>query len=381
MPLKNGFIKEEAQMILHLCMQLNGTGTSEPLPTPPEGWSKRFDGYHGADEAKESSPRKKNQSQDGLGPYDNAWELWEKAGGKQYAIVIRGTVSDPGSVLDDALATTIRSDGFLEIGPHRRRLPLLFSPVEDGAVHLGFAWGTAILTFHKEKGILAELLKIPDQSEVYITGHSQGAAIATLLHSLLYYAGQAGLDTPFGKEISAKQFDIKSYVFAQPKPGNWQFTQDFAQIAGNQGRLLCLNNSRDWVTQVPFAFGLVDDITGNPIPGVLRKLPLIGKLAAWIVTGVGMGLRWIRRLIGELVSDSAKNARQYLFEHIDPVYLSNQSGGDSASASLNYDQCGELVSLKGHPAPQEESDPFWQHHLGVYQKLMDAQLPARLPSK
>ena len=283
MTFEAGFLKEEAEMILKLCMQLNGTGTSEPLPSPPPGWIKLFDGYHTASEKKEASRDRKKAFQDGLGPYDNAWQFWQKKGENLHTIVIRGTVYNTGSVIDDALATTIKSDGFLRVGPEKKRLPLLFSPVEDGAVHLGFSWGTAILTFHKEKGILQELLKIPDRSQLYITGHSQGAAIATLLHALLYYSSREGLETPLGKALSAKQFDIKSYVFAQPKPGNWQFAQDFAEIAGNQGRLLCLNNSRDWVTQVPFAYGLVDDITGNPIPGMLKKLPVFGLLLSGIV--------------------------------------------------------------------------------------------------
>jgi hypothetical protein len=379
MALTNGFIKNEAQTLLNLCIQLNGTGTDEPIPKPPAGWKKIFDGHYKNTGEKEASLKIKSEKQDGLGPFDNAWEFWRKAESNQYAVVVRGTVENFGSIMDDVLATTLKSDGFLEVGPQKKRLPLRFAPVEDGAIHLGFTWGAAILTFHKEKGILRELLNIPNNSEIYITGHSQGAAIATLLHALLYYAGQAGTDTPFGVAMRAKQLSFKSYVFAQPKPANWQFCQDFAQIAGNQGWAICLNNSRDWVPQVPFAFGLIDDITANPIPAFLDSKGFWGKLAAGLLIKIGQSLRWLRKMIGEAVSDSAKRAQKYLFEHIDTGYLSNQSGGDNASASINYNQCGQLISLQGHVEPQEKTDGFWQHHLAVYQRLMDEQLPARLP--
>ena len=278
MALKKGFLKKEAQTFLNLCMQLDGTGTHKPKPEPPVGWIKVFDGHNKNSNDKEMSFRFKGTQQDGLGPFDNLWEFWQKENGNQYAIVVRGTVDDLGSIIDDMLAITIMSDSFLEIGPQNKRLPLCFAPVEDGAVHLGFTWGAAILTFHKEKGILKELLNIPDNSEIYITGHSQGAAIATLLHALLYHASHPFVtDTPFGKAIHAKKFSFKSYVFAQPKPANWQFCQDFAQIAGNQGLAICINNSRDWVPQVPFALGLVEGITANPIPAFLKNIPLIKK--------------------------------------------------------------------------------------------------------
>ncbi len=375
--LTNGFYKTEAQVFLNLCMQLNGTGTDAPIPDPPQGWTKIFDGHN-----KFSGDKEKNRTgeeQDGLGPFDNAWEFWHKQDSKQYAVIIRGTVNDIGSIVNDALATTLKSNGFLEVGPQNNRLPLCFAPVEDGAVHLGFSWGAAILTFHKQKGILRQLLQIEDNSEIYIVGHSQGAAIATLLHALFYHASQTDNTTVFDNRISSKNLSFKSYVFAQPKPGNWQFAQHFAQVAGNEGRAICINNSRDWVTQVPFSIGLIDDITANPIPVFLKQIKFIGKIAAKLVNGIGATLRWIRKIVGEFVNDNAKQARSYLFDNIDKNYLSEATGGISASASINYTQCGQLVSLRGIKDNKEKNDSFWQHHLIVYKQLIDTQLPNQLP--
>ncbi len=42
MALSNGFLKDEARILLNLCMQLNGTGAEESLPEPPDGQSQRL---------------------------------------------------------------------------------------------------------------------------------------------------------------------------------------------------------------------------------------------------------------------------------------------------------------------------------------------------
>ncbi len=361
MAISNGFDKQEAQTLLNLCIQLNGTGTDDPVPSPPAGWRRLFEGHD-------------------LGPFDNAWEFWRQGDENRYAIVVRGTVDDVGSILNDALASTMKSDGFLELGPEKRHLPLCFAPIEDGAVHLGFAWGAAILTFHKDKGILNQLLQVGDYSEIYITGHSQGAAIATLLHALFDHAARADSRTVFGDRLSRKRLQFKSYVFAQPKPGNWQFAQYFARIAGHAGRALCINNSRDWVPQVPFSIGLADDITGNPIPAALQKIKWVGRYLARTAELAGRLLRGLRRVVGEGIKDAVKQARTYLYEHIDHGLLDDKRGGNSASASLNYTQCGYLISLCGtKDEDRERADPFWQHHLATYRRLLDAQLPEKLP--
>jgi len=48
-------------------------------------------------------------------------------------------------------------------------------------------------------------------------------------------------------------FTLKSDVFAQPKPGNWQFAMDFSRIAGSKGTAFVINNNLDWVPQTPLS--------------------------------------------------------------------------------------------------------------------------------
>ncbi|MHB8392130.1 MAG: lipase family protein [Acidobacteriaceae bacterium] len=89
-------------------------------------------------------------------------------------------------------------------------------------------------------------------------GYGQGAAIATLLHAMLL---QTSTDAPgvLPGVLKKWEFQFKSYVFAQPKPGNWQFGHDFGQAAGNRGFAICVNNNRDWVPQVPLSVDLPEN--------------------------------------------------------------------------------------------------------------------------
>src|SRR5208283_141394 len=103
-------------------------------------------------------------------------------------------------------------------------LNVTFASLPRAEVHEGFAYGIFTQLFDGDYGVLARIKdEIPAGSTLIITGHSQGAALATLAHAFFYYAAQEGR---FG--VPEMKLKLRSYVFAQPKPGNTQFTLDFA---------------------------------------------------------------------------------------------------------------------------------------------------------
>ncbi len=85
-----------------------------------------------------------------LGAFDNKWQLWRNATEKQYAVVIRGTVGEPRSVVEDLLAVMIPASGELHVGAGK--LPYRLAADPKAAVHLGFALGMAALLFDKNSG-------------------------------------------------------------------------------------------------------------------------------------------------------------------------------------------------------------------------------------
>jgi hypothetical protein len=63
---------------------------------PPPGWTMIFD-----------SPV--------IGQFTEKWQLWQNASGS-YAIVLRGTVLDAGSILEDLLSFLVPASGRLTVG-------------------------------------------------------------------------------------------------------------------------------------------------------------------------------------------------------------------------------------------------------------------------
>ena len=123
------------------------------------------------------------------------------------------------------------------------------------------------MLFEKERGILRRLRdeKLPDNAKLFITGHSQGAAIATLVHSFLYYAITDPVDR-YKLNLQLKQstnsgVQIKSYLFAQPKPGNLQYAEDFARITKDLSYVI--NNDLDPVPQVPLSLQVPSEVVAD----------------------------------------------------------------------------------------------------------------------
>src|SRR5262245_24801676 len=195
MPLTPGFQLSEALDLLAMAANVEGEATP-PIPSTPAGWTLLFD-----------SPV--------IGPFDDKWQLWQSAAGA-YAIALRGTVMETGSILEDLISILVRATGSVTID--HQSVPYQFAADPAAGIHLGFALGTLLLLKDPVNGILAQLAgrRVGPGSIIYLTGHSQGAAMATLLRSYLQYAREA----PSG-------LSYKTYVFAQPKPGNDHYAEDF----------------------------------------------------------------------------------------------------------------------------------------------------------
>lgn len=166
MPLSPGFNRTEALDLLALNLIVQG---GDAPPQPP-GWSIIFD-----------SPV--------IGPFTEKWQLWQDTSGS-YGIVLRGTVLDAGSIFEDLISFLAPANGRMTVG--HIQVDYRFSASSDASVHFGFALGTLLLLKDPKEGILVQLAsKVPPASPIYITGHSQGAAMATLLRSYLKHAPDA----------------------------------------------------------------------------------------------------------------------------------------------------------------------------------------------
>ena len=347
MPLKAGFDLAEALDLLSLCSIIEG---SSELPQPP-GWTKIFD-----------SPV--------IPPFTEKWQLWQNTAGA-YATVIRGTVYDPGSILEDLLAFLALAAGSVTVGPYR--IDYKFAAGSHASVTVGFALGALLILKDPANGILKQLAElVPAGSQIYVAGHSQGAAVGTLVRSYLEYAADSPRD---------KNYSYKTYVYAQPKPGNDHYASDFENSFSNRGFTFCVNNSLDWVPQVPFTIEIPSDInTPNPLSNltvmsstVLTTLSGFGNEArAFVVDRVRPRLQAKAvALVGVVRSHGASGAA----EGLAPEILTAHGFDIPIAPSLNFVNAGSPIALIGTPCSGEQcKDIFFEHHTATYYAMLKAQL-------
>lgn len=296
----------------------------------------------------------------GFGPYQSAWLLYEgrNANAGAYAIAIRGTVfSARPSVIEDVLFHPVRAANFLNPA-------VSFAAFHAASVHSGFAHATFSLLLDDRYGILRALRDrtIPANAHLYIVGHSQGASMATLTHAFLHYAMQNSTAASDVFALYGKNYKLKSYVFAQPKPGNFAFSADFANITQNADNAIVINNDIDPVPQVPLTLQDLGDLDGD-LPGSSIAMRVLHH-----ISGIGSSLRGaIGRLAEPIVKkDDAGYGYYFNYPKLGKV------GQDRVASSWNFMAAGHVILVYGTPG--DPSDEFLQHHAWTYRNLIQAQL-------
>lgn len=286
---------------------------------------------------------------------DNYWRLYRsKHDQSRYAAAVRGTIATPKSVLADIMLGMLEAKGSVKIDDsgavpgYEFEFELADDP--DAGVHHGFTYGLGALMNPAWDYAIARSMNaaVADGAkEFFITGHSQGAAIATLLRSYLHYQ-------PLDGDVA-----FKTYVFAQPKPGNDHMACDFDRLFATPALAYRFTNSLDWVPQVGLTIELPDDINE---PNPLSVLPhLLVEALEKLVREI---IKWIH---------SRTRAHETLRGSVRPEKM--LSLGEDL-LSLNYVEMANPIALRGDPAigKDHDDDMFAQHHLGTYWALMKAQL-------
>jgi hypothetical protein len=368
-----GFAATEAYSLLDLCINANNLGE--------EGFSWRADDWTPIYPAVATDPAQV------IGPWDNAWRLWRnRTAPDTYAVIIRGTIEKSPSILQDVVTTSI-SANLAVIQAWTAGKPYISFKMADAAgaeTHLGFTYGMAVLMFATDTGILRVLHdQVPAGSKLLIAGHSQGAAIATLTHAFLHYAINDP-DDRYGLRKSG--YSLKSYVFAQPKPGNWQFSLDFARIAGSHGTAFTVNNSRDWVAQVPLAIEFIDEPGQDLVNAIdASAAPPLMKIAYDVFKEAvrrAPGLRSMAAVQNERFTEKRLQNWNRGPNGMDQAYATAVAPVSLKPISINYAPAGNLVPVFGDPPGtlgMPLNDALYQHHLPTYRCLMRAQLGPAAP--
>jgi hypothetical protein len=255
----------------------------------------------------------------------------------------------------------IKGTGSVQLGP--LQFDYQFAADPQAAVHIGFALGALLLLKDPTNGILSQLAKngVGASSKVFISGHSQGAAIATLIRSYLQYAPDA-----------PKQVDYKTYVYAQPKPGNDHYAEDFESRFCDVELAFRVTNSLDWVPQVPFTIEFITDIN-KPNP-----LSVLGALTVplALLQGAVDQFLVIARMNARAQLQAAAASAAKLGVVVPSTSPHGAAGVDAPFlATLNFVNAATEIALAGVPCVGDEcKDAFFEHHAATYYGLILKQI-------
>jgi hypothetical protein len=245
--------------------------------------------------------------------------------------------------------------------PDSQKVEYKYAEDERAAVHVGWAMGVQfmlsdILTKIKEynkKGIY----------NIYITGHSQGGALAHLLRAAFEYLPDNKL---------SKKNKFKLYSLASPKPGNRFFAYDYASYTSLKNPSYSIINSSDWVPMLPFTVQSTDNMSEvNPFKSLennefdmsLFKRIVIKRIFNLMKNPINKSQKRLLKVLG---NDMNKQISKIVGDFNVPENIKD----------FAYFPVGIQVILKPMKGKSEDKlvNLFWQHLPAHYYFLIDEQL-------
>ncbi len=244
---------------------------------------------------------------------DNRWDLWLNDESKIAVISIRGTTLQLTSWLEDFYAAMIPAQGIIELD---KKFKFNYQLASDSSayVHAGWTIGLAYLS-----GSIIDKINESYKNgfkEFIIMGHSQGAGIAYLLRSYLFYLEEG---------IIPADIHFKTYCSAAPKPGNLFYAYDYDFITRG-GWAVRVVSSLDWVPQMPVTVQTVNDmVLVNPFSDIHKLTDKMEFVERIIVRSILKGLihdleKARKKLTKNLGNRAYKFVRKTLPDYVEPDY-------------------------------------------------------------
>lgn len=296
---------------------------------------------------------------------ENRFDLWINPIKKVAAINVRGSNGTRPSWLENFYSAMVPAQGSIQLNDSTT-FEYLVANNPKAAVHTGWLLGmTSTAPMVKE-----QLLEVYNSGyrDFYISGHSQGGAIATLLTAYLIKQKETG-ELP-------QDMHFKTYCSAGPKPGNLFFAYEYEQ-ATQGGWSYNVINPHDWVPQTPFSVQTIDDFSKtNPFTDAKKSIKEL-KFPIDIVA------RQIFNQLNKPTMKARKNFQKTLGDRAATIIIKKdlpQFQEPEYFESVNYTRCGQQIILvtdqEYHEKyPDTKEDLFTHHRPQVYlyliQKLED----------
>ncbi|PIB35591.1 hypothetical protein BFP72_09395 [Reichenbachiella sp. 5M10] len=218
--MKPGFAPDEARDLVALC---NSFGFLEMYDSDadiiPVGYQRVFSS--------------------GVFGMDNMYQVYIK--GQTGVINFRGSTDDQKSWLANFTSAMIPAQG--EMMLRDRVFAYHMSEDTTAAIHSGYAVGLGFL----QESLLGQVQALNARGiyDIYITGHSQGGALAILTMAYLHGLPEATLSS---------QNRFKTYAFANPMVGNKSFSIDYNRRFADTGWSFSVVNLADPVPKLPVSY-------------------------------------------------------------------------------------------------------------------------------
>ncbi len=291
---------------------------------------------------------------------DNKWEFWYSKNKNACAISIRGTIKTMTSWMEDFYSGMIKAQGEIQIDSNRI-FKYKFAEDTTAYVHVGWTIGIGFL----QEEIVSKIKEYYEKGvrNFYISGHSQGAALATLLTSFLHY-----------HPTLPKDIQYKTYALAAPKPGNLSYSYDFSSYT-QEGWAYRIVNTLDWVPETPLTIQVIDDVSAiNPFVTIEESTKSLGKLERLIILSV-------YGKMSKKLTKAQEYMTKYLGYKVHDFVLKDLPNLEQKEfkKSFEYSTCGTqyvLVPTKDDLLHFEDPDDSFTHHhvwnyYYIFKKFLD----------
>lgn len=306
-----GFIPEEAKDLIAICnsytyLDLEG----DDAEIIPKGYKRIYD-----------SP---------VYGMDNKFQIYTK--GKTGVINFRGSTDKKSSWLENFYSAMIPVEGEIRIS--FETFDYKFGKDTSSGVHSGYVLGLAYM--HED--LISQVKQLNNQGiyNIYITGHSQGGALAILTRAYFHYL-------PITK-ISRKN-NFKVYAFAQPMVGNKEFIAEYDRLFSNLEMSYAMINPADAVPRMPLSYNDSTLLRDNLI-ALISKDQEMDK-SKFIKDGL---ISMFQNKLTGTVNKFGKSVEKQIQRELGEITL------PEPKKDINYSQVGNLMHLPPPEYPLEMKD-------------------------
>lgn len=252
---------------------------------------------------------------------DNKFQVYANESEKKGAICFRGTTKAMTSWMANLYASMIPIDDKIIINDKKFKYQL--GEGKTSRVHAGYT----LAIYYLKDDLLKQIKQLNEQGiyDIFITGHSQGGALALLVRAYLDYLPES---------VLSSKNKFKVYAFANPMVGNQAFAKEYYERYEKQGMSYIIHNTEDFITKLPISYNDSTFWKEN-----LVKI-MMGNSSFSMSSAALEGLMFaFKDRITEMAKSMSKNIENQLFDQLGEIQMPNYG------ESVNYSHMKNLIEI------------------------------------